>query len=84
MGLAPVTAAMLTIPATFAVVIAAAVAFDRTFDHWGIRLAARVFPAQPSRGITVAVVRRAGGLHRRVHYQRRRALQSVKSAWTGK
>jgi peptidoglycan/LPS O-acetylase OafA/YrhL len=43
----PVTAALFTVPVTFAVVIGAALLFDRTFDRWGIQLSQMVFPGTP-------------------------------------
>ncbi|MET0616721.1 MAG: acyltransferase [Luteibacter sp.] len=70
----PVLAAMLTVPVTFAVVIAAAVVFDRTFDRWGIELAGRVFRAPRAPAKTVAL-RSADGFRRRVRYRRRRPLE---------
>jgi peptidoglycan/LPS O-acetylase OafA/YrhL len=47
LSLGPVAAALLTAPATFTVVIAAALLFDRTFDRWGIQLSQYVFPGAP-------------------------------------
>jgi peptidoglycan/LPS O-acetylase OafA/YrhL len=47
LSLDPVVAALLTVPATFGVVIAAALLFDRTFDRWGITLSQYVFPGTP-------------------------------------
>jgi peptidoglycan/LPS O-acetylase OafA/YrhL len=75
-ALDPVAAALLTVPVTFAVVIAAAMVFDRTFDRWGIRLAAWVFPAPRSSVRTVAL-RSADGFRRRVRYHRRRPLEKA-------
>ncbi|KAF1005072.1 MAG: hypothetical protein GAK28_03515 [Luteibacter sp.] len=77
MRLDPVAAALLTVPATFLVVIVAAVAFDRTFDRWGIRLSQAVFPAV-SRRIPTAAVAGAGGLRRRLRYRRRRAAEPAR------
>jgi peptidoglycan/LPS O-acetylase OafA/YrhL len=84
-ALAPWMAALLTIPVTFAAVIAVAVVFDRTFDRWGIRLAAYVFPGAPSRANTITV-RNVHGLRRRLRYKRRRTVEShsTKLASTGK
>jgi peptidoglycan/LPS O-acetylase OafA/YrhL len=70
----PILAAMLTVPVTFAVVIAAAIVFDRTFDRWGIQLAGRVFRAPRPPAKTVAL-RGADGFRRRVRYHRRRPLE---------
>lgn len=70
----PTTAALLTVPVTFAAVIAAATVFDRTFDRWGIRLSQRVFPAPSRRRPTVAILGSAG-LRRRQRYQRRRVQE---------
>ncbi|MET4678217.1 MULTISPECIES: acyltransferase family protein [unclassified Luteibacter] len=75
-ALDPVVAALITVPVTFAVVIAAAMVFDRTFDRWGIRLAAWVFPAPRSAVRTVAL-RSADGFRRRVRYHRRRPLEKA-------
>ncbi|WP_448096778.1 acyltransferase family protein [Luteibacter yeojuensis] len=72
--LGPVAAAMLTVPATFAMVIAAAMVFDRSFDRWGILLAQRVFPTPHTREKTVAVLGSAG-VRRRVRYLRRRPAE---------
>ena len=74
-ALDPVAAAMLTVPATFAMVIAAAVLFDRSFDRWGILLAQRVFPAPRTRVKTVSVVLGSAGVRRRVRYLRRRPAE---------
>jgi peptidoglycan/LPS O-acetylase OafA/YrhL len=75
-ALDPVRAALITVPVTFAVVIAAAMVFDRTFDRWGIRLAAWVFPA-PRAAMRTVAVRSALGFRRRVRYHRRRALEKA-------
>jgi peptidoglycan/LPS O-acetylase OafA/YrhL len=74
LALDTVPAALLTIPATFAVVITAALLFDRTFDRWGIALSQAVFPAPRERPKTVAV-RSSDGLRRRLRYRRRRVVE---------
>jgi peptidoglycan/LPS O-acetylase OafA/YrhL len=74
LALGAVPAALLTIPATFAAVIAAAVVFDRSFDRWGIALSQAVFPAPRTRPKTVAV-RSVDGLRRRLRYRRRRVVE---------
>jgi peptidoglycan/LPS O-acetylase OafA/YrhL len=73
-ALDPILAAMLTVPVTFAVVIAAAIVFDRTFDRWGIQLAGRVFRA-PRPPAKTDALRGADGFRRRVRYHRRRPLE---------
>lgn len=75
LALDPVVAALITVPATFAVVIAAAVVFDRTFDHWGIQLAARVFPAPQAPAAKTVALRSVDGFRRRVRYHRRRVVE---------
>ncbi|WP_051943365.1 MULTISPECIES: acyltransferase family protein [Luteibacter] len=82
LALDPVTAAMLTVPATFAVVIAVAMVFDRTFDRWGIQLAGRVFRAPRSSAKTVAL-RSVDGFRRRVRYHRRRVIEKDVSRRSG-
>lgn len=82
MSMAPTAAAMLTVPATFAMVIAAALVFDRSFDRWGIRLAAWVFPAPAASAKTVAL-RSANGFRRRVSYVRRRPIDQASSRRSG-
>ena len=77
MMLDPVAAALLTLPATFLVVVLAAVAFDRTFDRWGIRLSQAVFPVG-ARRIHTAAVLGAGGLRRRLRYRRRRVADTTR------
>jgi peptidoglycan/LPS O-acetylase OafA/YrhL len=73
LALDTIPAALLTIPVTFAVVIAAAVVFDRTFDRWGIALSQTIFPAPRERPKTVAA-RSIDGLRRRLRYRRRRIV----------
>jgi peptidoglycan/LPS O-acetylase OafA/YrhL len=74
LALDTIPAALLTIPVTFAVVIAAAVVFDRTFDRWGIALSQTIFPAPRERPKTVAA-RNIDGLRRRLRYRRRRIVE---------
>jgi hypothetical protein len=74
LALDTIPAALLTIPVTFAVVIAAAVVFDRTFDRWGIALSQTIFPAPRERPKTVAA-RSIDGLRRRLRYRRRRIVE---------
>jgi peptidoglycan/LPS O-acetylase OafA/YrhL len=65
----PVAAALITLPATFVVVIVVAVAFDRTFDRWGIQLSRRVFPAPAKRPAPRVVPRGVNGEWRHVRYR---------------
>jgi peptidoglycan/LPS O-acetylase OafA/YrhL len=86
----PVVAALVTLPATFAVVIVVAVAFDKTFDRWGIQLSRRVFPSPTKLAAPRVVSRGASGVWRHVRYRsgmhaaRPYRNQSAKSACTGK
>jgi peptidoglycan/LPS O-acetylase OafA/YrhL len=77
--LAPVAAALVTVPVTFAAVIVLAMVFDRTFDRWGIALSQKVFPAPRHRPPTVAVMGTAG-IQRRARYHRRRVAEGARSA----